>query len=53
MGAKQMKGMIILLMVILAPDIVTAAAVTSGQSGPWSSPATWVGGVVPGDGDEV
>ncbi|WDT76841.1 MAG: right-handed parallel beta-helix repeat-containing protein [Candidatus Manganitrophus sp.] len=53
MGAEQIKGVIILLMVILAPDIVTAAAVTSGQSGPWSSPTTWVGGVVPGDGDEV
>lgn len=53
MGAGPIKSGIILLMVILIPDRVMAATVTSRQSGPWSSTATWTGEVVPGDGDEA
>jgi uncharacterized repeat protein (TIGR01451 family) len=53
MRAGPIKSGIILFMIILIPDVVTAAVITSRQSGPWSSPETWAGGVVPGDGDEV
>lgn len=44
---------IILPLTILIPNVVIAAVVTSRQSGAWSSPETWAGGTVPGDGDEV
>ncbi len=53
MGTRQVNAGMILLVVILIADTVTAATVTSRQSGPWSSPATWAGETLPGDGDEV
>jgi hypothetical protein len=47
------KVWILLLAVPLFSGLSFAATITSVQSGPWSSQATWKGGAVPGDGDDV
>lgn len=52
-GRRLSKEGIVLLLILLFPDPLIAATVTSGRSGLWSSPDTWTGGSVPSDGDEV
>lgn len=53
MKGGHVKIGMILLLIILIPSRARGAVMTSLQSGVWSSPETWVGGIVPGDGDEV
>ena len=53
MQRSAVKIGIFLFLIILIPDSVMAGTITSRQSGVWSSPSTWAGGVVPGDTDEV
>jgi hypothetical protein len=55
-----MKKLAVFLITILAVGVFSlniktaqAANIVSNQSGPWSSTSTWVGGVVPGNGDFV
>ncbi len=44
---------IISLAIAAAPSEMMAATITSGSSGDWNNTSTWLGGVVPGAGDDV
>lgn len=48
---KQLKQLCLILLVFSGQ--AAAAPIVSGNSGDWSNPATWVGGVVPAAGDNV
>ncbi|MBI3802455.1 MAG: right-handed parallel beta-helix repeat-containing protein [Nitrospirae bacterium] len=52
-GRRLSKEGILLFLILLFPDLLWAATITSQQSGLWSSAATWSGGVLPSDGDDV
>ncbi|HZR46041.1 MAG TPA: right-handed parallel beta-helix repeat-containing protein, partial [Candidatus Manganitrophaceae bacterium] len=50
---RNATALLVTFLMLIPLSDLSAATITTQGSGNWSAPATWVGGVVPGDGDEV
>jgi len=48
-----LRRLLALCLIFSVPSITVAADIISAQSGSWTSSSTWVGGVVPAQGDNV